>query len=113
MTRRPSRPDGGTGSDRPANDTGGGGAADLEARFAAAQVRVKQLTRAPAVDELLELYALFKQATAGDAPADRPSAFDFKAAAKHDAWAQHRGTDRGAAMKAYVDLVGKLTVRYG
>jgi acyl-CoA-binding protein len=34
--------------------------------FAAAQVRVKQLTKAPDASELLELYALYKQGTIGD-----------------------------------------------
>jgi len=55
--------------------------------FAAAQVRVKQLSKTPDAAELLELYALFKQATVGDATGDRPGMLDFKGRAKFDAWA--------------------------
>ena len=40
--------------------------------FAAAQVRIKQLTKAPDASELLELYALFKQGTLGDVTGERP-----------------------------------------
>lgn len=115
--RPPLQPHNDTGKDdvaSPAGAAGPGSGArdDLAARFADAQVRVKQLPRAPGVDELLELYALYKQATVGDAPADRPGGFDFKAAAKHDAWARHRGSAAPAAMTAYVDLVTTLVAKY-
>ena len=81
--------------------------------FAAAQVEIKQLTRAPATDELLELYSLYKQATLGDAKGKRPEALDFKGRAKFDAWSARKGTSRQAAMTAYVELVAKLTRQYG
>ena len=48
--------------------------------FAAAQARVKALSQPPSTDELLELYALYKQATAGDVQGSRPGMLDFKAA---------------------------------
>jgi diazepam-binding inhibitor (GABA receptor modulator, acyl-CoA-binding protein) len=80
--------------------------------FAAAQVRVKQLTRSPGVDELLDLYSLFKQATAGDAGGDAPGAFDFKARAKYDAWQRRKGLSRDEAMQAYVALVSALVSKY-
>ena len=80
--------------------------------FAAAQVRVKQLPRAPAVDELLDLYSLFKQATIGDATGKAPSPLDFKGRAKFDAWARRKGMTCEASMKAYVDLVGALVGKY-
>jgi diazepam-binding inhibitor (GABA receptor modulating acyl-CoA-binding protein) len=81
--------------------------------FAAAQVRIKQLTRAPATDELLELYSLYKQATLGDAAGKRPEALDFKGRAKFDAWASRKAMSRDDAMTAYVALVAKLTRQYG
>jgi diazepam-binding inhibitor (GABA receptor modulator, acyl-CoA-binding protein) len=80
--------------------------------FAAAQVRVKQLPRLPATDELLELYSLYKQAKLGDVQGKRPEALDFKARAKYDAWAARKATSRKDAMTAYVDLVAKLMRRY-
>ena len=45
---------------------------DLDARFAQAQYDVKQLPERPGNLTLLRLYALFKQATEGDAHGDRP-----------------------------------------
>ncbi len=81
--------------------------------FSAAQLRVKQLSKTPASDELLELYAYFKQATVGDATGDRPGMLDFKGRAKFDAWSARKGVDKDRAMTAYVDLVAKLVAKYG
>jgi diazepam-binding inhibitor (GABA receptor modulating acyl-CoA-binding protein) len=82
-------------------------------RFEEAQARVKALPRAPDTATLLELYALFKQATAGDAIGKRPGLFDIKGRAKYDAWEQHRGTSREAAMESYVQLVDRLVAGTG
>lgn len=81
--------------------------------FAAAQVRVKQLTKAPDASELLELYALFKQGTLGDAQGERPGMLDFKGRAKYDAWQAKKGTAKEAAMQSYVTLVEQLVKKYG
>lgn len=81
--------------------------------FAAAQVRVKQLTKAPDASELLELYALFKQGTLGDVSGERPGMLDFKGRAKYDSWQSKRGTTAEAAMQSYVALVEKLMKKYG
>ena len=83
------------------------------ADFEAAQARVKTLTSTPSPDELLELYALFKQGTIGDATGERPGMLDFKGRAKFDAWTGKRGTTKDAAMQSYVALVEKLTGKYG
>jgi acyl-CoA-binding protein len=80
--------------------------------FAAAQVRVKQLTKAPDASELLELYALFKQGTIGNVQGDRPGMLDFKGRAKYDAWAGKQGTGKDQAMTSYVALVEKLVGKY-
>ncbi len=80
--------------------------------FQAAVERSKTLTRRPSNEELLDLYALFKQATDGDVSGDRPGGFDFKAIAKFDAWAGKKGKSKDDAMKEYVDLVGKLVASY-
>jgi diazepam-binding inhibitor (GABA receptor modulator, acyl-CoA-binding protein) len=81
--------------------------------FAAAQTRVKALKQTPANDELLSLYALYKQGTSGDVSGSRPGMLDFKGRAKYDAWAGKKGTGREAAQKAYVELVAKLAAKYG
>ncbi len=81
--------------------------------FAAAQVKVKTLSKTPDASELLELYALFKQGTVGDVSGDRPGMLDFKGRAKFDAWAAKRGGNKDSAMQSYVALVEKLSTKYG
>ena len=81
---------------------------DLAQRFADAQVRVKTLPERPDNDTLLELYALYKQGSAGDASGKRPGMMDFVARAKFDQWAKKKGTSKDDAMNAYVALVDKL-----
>jgi acyl-CoA-binding protein len=77
-------------------------------RFEDAQKRVKTLTSPPSTDELLQLYALFKQGSVGDVQGSRPGMLDIKGRAKYDAWAKHKGTAKERAMEAYVALVDKL-----
>lgn len=81
--------------------------------FTAAQDRVKQLRSTPAPEELLELYALYKQATVGDVSGDRPGMLDFKGRAKHDAWSARKGTAKDEAMLAYTTVVERLAAKYG
>lgn len=85
----------------------------LEDDFQAAQARVKQLPQTPAPNELLDLYALFKQATVGDVSGSRPGMLDFKGRAKYDAWATRKGTSKNESMQAYVGLVQQLVSKYG
>jgi len=77
-------------------------------RFADAQARVKTLTQAPSTDQLLELYALYKQGSSGDVDGKRPGMLDIKGRAKWDAWAGKKGQTREQAMEAYVALVDRL-----
>jgi diazepam-binding inhibitor (GABA receptor modulating acyl-CoA-binding protein) len=84
----------------------------LQEDFDAAVLQSKQLTQRPGNDELLELYALFKQGTEGDVAGDRPGGFDFKAIAKYDAWASKRGLPKEKAMNDYVQLVDRLKKQY-
>jgi acyl-CoA-binding protein len=81
--------------------------------FVSAQARVKTLRSTPAPDELLELYALYKQATAGDVTGERPGMLDFKGRAKYHAWVSRRGTSKEDAMSAYVTVVERLAAKYG
>jgi diazepam-binding inhibitor (GABA receptor modulator, acyl-CoA-binding protein) len=79
---------------------------DLAQRFAEAQATIKPVTGL-GNDTMLELYALYKQATSGDASGDRPGMLDVRGRAKYDAWAKRKGMTKDAAMQAYIDLVGK------
>jgi acyl-CoA-binding protein len=81
---------------------------DLHKQFEAAAEAAKSLTTKPDNETLLQLYALYKQATAGDAGGKRPGFTDFVGRAKYDAWAKLQGTPQAAAMQRYVDLVAKL-----
>lgn len=76
--------------------------------FKDAQVRVNQLSERPSNDDLLKLYALFKQATEGDVNTDRPGGFDFKGNAKWDAWKKVEGTSAEDAESQYITLVNQL-----
>jgi acyl-CoA-binding protein len=76
--------------------------------FKLAQERVKTLPLRPSNDTLLELYALYKQATEGDVQGKRPGMLDVKGRAKYDAWAGRKGLSRDAAMQQYVQLVDRL-----
>lgn len=81
---------------------------DLETRFELAQQDVNKLTRRPDDSTMLKLYALYKQATQGDAAGERPGPFDFVKRAKFDAWSGMKGTSTGVAMQQYVDLAASL-----
>jgi len=76
--------------------------------FDNAAIRSKELTKRPSNEDLLKLYSLFKQASEGDVTGDRPGGFDFKGAAKFDAWLAIKGLASEEAMNQYVDLVNHL-----
>jgi diazepam-binding inhibitor (GABA receptor modulating acyl-CoA-binding protein) len=80
--------------------------------FENAVTRSKELTKRPDNEELLQLYALYKQATEGDVSGDRPGGFDFKAIAKYDAWAEIKGKSKEQAMDEYVAFVSRLHQQY-
>ncbi|MGC0154473.1 acyl-CoA-binding protein [Chromobacterium vaccinii] len=81
---------------------------DLQTLFTQAQADVKTLSERPDNQTLLQLYALFKQASDGDASGERPGMMDFINRAKFDAWEKLKGKDAAAAMQEYVDVVNKL-----
>lgn len=79
---------------------------DLPQRFADAQAKIKPVTGL-GNDVMLDMYALYKQATVGDASGSRPGMLDVKGRAKYDAWAKVKGTTKDAAMEKYIALVDK------
>ena len=80
--------------------------------FQRAQDEVQRLPKRPSNNELLDLYALFKQATVGDVQGKRPGMLDIKGRAKYDAWAKRKGTGQDQARQTYIDLVEQLKTRY-
>jgi diazepam-binding inhibitor (GABA receptor modulating acyl-CoA-binding protein) len=82
--------------------------ADMKAAFEQAQKDVKTLKKAPTNDNMLFLYAHYKQANSGDVKGDRPGMLDMVGRAKYDAWAKLKGVKPDDAMKKYVDKVASL-----
>lgn len=81
---------------------------DIKADFEQAQKDVETLSSRPSNEDLLALYAHFKQATVGDVEGKRPGMTDFKGRAKYDAWAKIKGMDSEKAMAGYVGKVNSL-----
>jgi diazepam-binding inhibitor (GABA receptor modulating acyl-CoA-binding protein) len=80
----------------------------LKKQFEAAVADSKKLPERPSNDVLLQLYALYKQATDGDVEGKRPGFTDMVGRAKYDAWAAIKGTTGDDAMTRYVDLISSL-----
>lgn len=80
----------------------------LEEQFAQAVADSKNLPERPDNMTLLKIYALYKQASSGDASGERPGFSDMVGRAKWDAWDALKGTPKEAAMQQYVDLITDL-----
>ncbi|WP_019141613.1 acyl-CoA-binding protein [Noviherbaspirillum massiliense] len=80
----------------------------LQAQFEQAQADSKNLPERPDNMTLLKIYALFKQASVGDAEGSRPGITDMVGRAKWDAWDALRGTSKEQAMEQYIDLINDL-----
>lgn len=82
--------------------------ADLKTSFEQAVADSKKLPEKPDNMTLLKLYALYKQASAGDVEGKRPGFTDMVGRAKYDAWAEVKGKTADAAMQDYIALVDSL-----
>jgi len=82
--------------------------ADLKATFDAAVAASKSLSDKPDNMTLLKIYALYKQASAGDVDGKRPGFTDMIGRAKWDAWNEAKGKSSEDAMQEYVDLIESL-----
>ena len=83
----------------------------LQEQFKDAQERVRTLTKRPSNEELLQLYALFKQATEGDNDTKKPGMFDMKGQFKWKTWKDLAGTSSDDAINQYIQLVDNLLVK--
>ncbi|NJM08334.1 acyl-CoA-binding protein [Candidatus Gracilibacteria bacterium] len=81
---------------------------DLQTQFEAASQQATQLPARPDNQTMLQLYSLYKQATAGDVSGARPGFTDMVGRAKYDAWAKIKGLSTTEAMQKYIELVEKL-----
>lgn len=83
---------------------------ELEQLFEQAVTNSKSLSEKPSNEILLQLYALYKQATEGDVTEDKAPSnpFDFVNKAKYSAWSELKNKSKEDAMKEYVSLVEKL-----
>ena len=82
--------------------------ADIKAAFEQAVADSKKLPERPDNATLLQIYALYKQATDGDVQGKRPGFTDMVGRAKFDAWAGVKGKSTDEAMQEYIDLIESL-----
>jgi acyl-CoA-binding protein len=82
---------------------------ELKTKFEAAVVNSKSLAERPDNATLLKIYALYKQASAGDNSEKKPGFGDMIGRAKWDAWNALKGTASGEAMQQYIDLIESLS----
>jgi diazepam-binding inhibitor (GABA receptor modulating acyl-CoA-binding protein) len=82
---------------------------DLKAKFEAAVANSKNLSERPDNATLLKLYALYKQASAGDNTEPKPGFSDMVGRAKWDAWDKMKGKAADEAMQEYIDLIESLS----
>ena len=83
--------------------------ADLKAAFEAAVANSKNLSERPDNGTLLKIYALYKQATAGDNTEKKPGFADMVGRAKWDAWNGFKGISNDDAMQQYIELIESLS----
>ncbi|KAI9228141.1 MAG: acyl-CoA-binding protein [Piptocephalis tieghemiana] len=76
--------------------------------FVKASEDVNKFSKLPSNEQLLELYALYKQGIVGDNETTRPGVFDLKGKAKWDAWAAKKGTSKEDAQAQYIAYVETL-----
>ena len=80
----------------------------LDEQFQQAVADSRQLPERPDNATLLKIYALYKQASEGDAAGSRPGFGDMVGRAKWDAWNALKGKPADEAKQDYVDLIEGL-----
>ena len=81
---------------------------ELHSQFEQAVADSKALPEKPDNMTLLKIYALYKQASGGDAEGKRPGFSDMVGRAKWDAWNALKGTPVAQAMRDYIGLIKSL-----
>lgn len=81
---------------------------ELEHEFEYAAGRVRELVQTASREELLYLYARYKQATVGKCNTSKPGFFDFEDQRKWTAWKQLDDMSKDQAMQEYITSVQTL-----
>ncbi len=81
---------------------------NMEQSFRDAARRIKDSQIRPSNGDLLILYGLYKQATAGDCNVAQPWAIQVEARSKWEVWNKNKGMERMSAMRNYIDKVEEL-----
>lgn len=81
----------------------------LQTQFEAAVAESKTLNERPDNNTLLKIYALYKQASAGDNAETKPGFADMVGRAKWDAWTKLKGCAADDARQQYIDLIDSLS----
>ena len=80
----------------------------LNDTFIQATKDIMKIKKNPADQDMLQVYALYKQATVGDCNTEQPAFFNIKASAKWNAWNSKKGLSSDLAKKTYIRLVNIL-----
>ncbi|KAL0231929.1 hypothetical protein PCE1_002926 [Barthelona sp. PCE] len=80
--------------------------------FEAAVEMVNELPTQPSKNEMLELYALYKQHTVGDVNIPQPGRLKMRDRAKWNAWNGKKGISQEEAGAGYIALVEELKAKY-
>lgn len=80
----------------------------LKPLFDQAFAQSKLLPERPDNMTLLQIYALYKQASVGDVDSDKPGLTDMVGRAKWQAWNALKGKTAEQAMQDYIDLIESL-----
>lgn len=81
---------------------------ELEREFESAADRVRDLVQSASRDQLLYLYARYKQVKVGKCNTSKPGFFDFEGQRKWQAWKQLGDMEAEQAMQEYISLVNVL-----
>lgn len=81
---------------------------ELAAEFEAAADRLRDLVQTASRDQLLYLYARYKQVKVGKCNTAKPGFFDFEGQRKWQAWKQLGDLDAEVAMQEYISCVDAL-----
>lgn len=81
----------------------------MEEQFEIAIKAINHLSTKPSNDNLLKIYAFFKQSREGNISFERPSILNQKGRAKWDAWKKLENMDKQDAMANYIALAYSLT----
>ncbi|XP_037830029.1 acyl-CoA-binding domain-containing protein 6 isoform X1 [Kryptolebias marmoratus] len=81
---------------------------ELEREFESAADRVRDLIQTASRDQLLYLYARYKQVKVGKCNTSKPGFFDFEGQRKWQAWKQLGDMDAEQAMREYISCVNVL-----